>query len=129
MVKLLSTNSFEDGKVFQETSVIYWENLSKEMTMEEVLNYVYTEYDIGEQSPQRASGDDAPHLHSHLVRTHLVGESTRKFFKKGDKPDWKPRRRLRSSTGSPVPIDYFGERYPLLKDNSAATSFEYELER
>ncbi|KAF4658801.1 hypothetical protein FOL47_007811 [Perkinsus chesapeaki] len=85
MVKLLGVNSLEDGKVFQETSVIYWEDLS-----------------------EAGFRDDAPTLHSHLVRTYLVGESTRKFFKNGEKPDWKPRRRLRSSAGSPVPIDYFG---------------------
>ncbi|KAF4658802.1 hypothetical protein FOL47_007812 [Perkinsus chesapeaki] len=108
MVKLLGVNSFEDGKVFQETSVIYWEDLSEGMTIEEALSYVYSQYDIGDEAPQPASGDDAPTLHSHLVRTHLVGESTRKFFKDGKKPDWKPRRRLRSSAGSPVPIDYFG---------------------
>ncbi|KAF4651629.1 hypothetical protein FOL47_000281 [Perkinsus chesapeaki] len=118
MVKLLSTNVFENDRVYQETVVTHWEELHDDLTVDDALQHVFSAYEIEEHSASSPTADEAPIQEARLSRTHLVGEDARLFFNDGETPDWKSQRRLRRADGTASPIDYFK-----LEEGSAAHKF------
>mmetsp|Transcript_27969 Transcript_27969/g.23133 ORF Transcript_27969/g.23133 Transcript_27969/m.23133 type:complete len:89 (-) Transcript_27969:372-638(-) len=59
MVKLLSTNVFENDRVYQETVVTHWEELHEDLTVDDALQHVYSAYEIDDHSASYPSADDS----------------------------------------------------------------------
>ncbi|EER13828.1 hypothetical protein Pmar_PMAR006893 [Perkinsus marinus ATCC 50983] len=107
MVKLLGINTFENDKVYLESEVTHWEELDGALTLNVAVKDIHAAYDIVQNYNQAAAKEEAPQLDVEFIKTRLVNEEARLFFKDGKSHDWRSNKTNIRGDKSVAPIDYF----------------------